>query len=56
MSHELSILDIDGVKYYVDTRLEEFRRVDNPHDVFPFCSERGQEIINDFFDVLINMM
>ena len=33
-----------GHAWIIDGRLEEFRRVDNPHERVPFDSERGQDM------------
>jgi len=33
MVKQLPIVEINGKNYYRDDRLEEYRAVDNPHDV-----------------------
>jgi hypothetical protein len=54
VARELSILDVEGVQYYVDTRLEEFRPVDNPHEHIPFDSERGMVMVEEFYQAFFN--
>lgn len=44
MAQELDIVEIEGKRFYMDNRLQEYRAVDNPHHVISF---EDQEAIDD---------
>lgn len=44
----LPILKYDGVDYFVDMRLKQFREVSNPHSFIDFDSDTGTHICAGF--------
>ena len=41
----LPTVNLDGVDYFVDHRLEQFRAVTNPHDFVDFDTDRGRQML-----------
>jgi len=41
----LPIVQIDGINWFVDVRLRQFREVKNPHNFVDFDSEAGERMI-----------
>ena len=41
----------DGVEYFVDERLHEFREVHNPHQRVEFDSEAGAAMVEAFYTI-----
>ena len=41
----LAIVRIENREYFVDLRLGQFRRVDNPHEYVDFDTEEGEALL-----------
>jgi len=42
MARRLPTVKINGKTYYVDTRLRQYRNVENPHDFIDMDEEEGK--------------
>jgi len=49
---KLSTIIYNGKKYYVDTRLKEFRTVKPPLEIIPFNSADGQGILEYIYNLI----
>ena len=47
----LPIAQLNGVFYYVDERLKQFREVTDPHNYVDFDTESGRQLCNDYYSL-----
>lgn len=54
MTTQLSIVEIEGKRYFDDTRLKEYRQVDNPHERVPYeaIGDRKVKVITEQKELL----
>ena len=45
----LPSVHLRGVDYFVDERLRQFRQVTNPHNYIEFDTEKGRQMLGEFF-------
>ncbi len=42
--HQLPIVRLHGVEYFIDTDMNQFREVDSPHNFIDFDTEAGRQM------------